>query len=165
MNKQEQLQKEIEELEAQLNHKRAQMNVLTDPLAPIPFPEDGVIHYWFDSNGVDSGHVWHSLDDLDRALHRRGLVSPNKSDIERIIAMQEQWGQFTLKAIQIADGWEPDWENRNKEKWYVYFDVISKKFAPTGGIYCMPLCTVCLPTENHAQQLADWANANVEVQL
>ncbi len=148
----QQVEKEIAELEKQREE------LVSGRLAPITLPR-GDDTYYIGIDGVMSNILW---SDARVELHKRGLVSTNKRDMEKVIALQEQWGQFTLKAIQIADGWEPDWDDHRQKKGYAYYDHTVNGFVHGVAYSLQKAGVIYLPTEA-AKHLRDWANANVKV--
>lgn len=74
--------------------------------------------------------------------------------------LSKVWGQFTRVAIEIADGWEPDWSNSQQKTFCVEFCAPLGRFLlDVEHSFNRPM-TVYLPTPEAAQQLADWANNN-----
>lgn len=157
----QQIEKEIEALQVEREE------LINGRLAPIPFPENGKAHWYLRGDGISMNSTWRKVIKGDISLHKRGQVTPNKRDIEKVIKLQEQWGQFTLKAIQIADGWEPDWGDEEQLKYYAYYGQWvdgTKNFELSRTYSCQWSFIVYLPTTEAAKHLRDWANANVEME-
>lgn len=78
--------------------------------------------YWFMSrNGmIDWGYEVNLA--TDNLLHLIGNYFATKEKAEEYKAYLEALGRVTHAVYEMNDGWEPDWSDIVKRKWYIYFD-------------------------------------------
>lgn len=55
--------------------------------------------------------------------------------------------------------YEPDWDNMDESKWYVYFHTNMKKYTTDWTVMCNRPSTVYFSSKEVAQKCADWLNA------
>lgn len=167
-NKTEQLEQTIEELQAALQKAQKdleQAKQQEDKLAPRPFPEcDGSWFYYTENFhlGVDSAKEWATDNRNDRHRWEKGTVFKQRRHAETLALLQLKWGQFTAKAIELADGYEPDWKS-DEGKYFVEYYHGDGGFSVSSYASFQQPGTIYLPTSKLAQELADWANANVDM--
>ena len=115
MNKQE-IQKQIDILKA--NHARD----IAELEAKLKEPEK-----WSPKNGdwyIDSSGDIYDLD-ITKGTRLIGIEHTSKENAQKHAKFQKLQNWLYQLALELNEGWEPDWGNNNQTKWYVYCDYSS----------------------------------------
>lgn len=83
-------------------------------------------------------------------------ISSNEEAINNDLKSIESYTKLIIIARALNEGWEPDWQNSDKRKWYPYFNLASGfAFRGTGYVWTDALTgagsRLCFKTEELAR--------------
>lgn len=135
--------KEINEIKEGLKDLVDRLDKLenTIPIPPEPFnyflvdlPNDGERLYFIDNlQSTISSKIFDISNMNDVKRFENGLFFETKEEAEQ--HLKECKLLFTIKkwAKIKNDGWEPDWEEDEEKKWYVYYNHVEGRLNVTWG--------------------------------
>ena len=78
------------------------------------------LYYFVDCDGCVKSDVYSSKSKYDRQTIEFGNACKDEDYIQRRAREIRLYNLLSNFAHQVNDGWEPDWDNLDEEKWYVY---------------------------------------------
>ena len=121
------LQKKIARLEAELAEVKEKVKELKNSIADggVFKPKDRE-RYWYISQAVETEKAWWDNYHVDHDRYAIGNCFPTEQSAKDTVRVLK----LIQKARESQDGFVPDWENREQNKYALYSDM--------GGIYIMP---------------------------
>lgn len=150
MNRQQQLQQEIAELQKQLEEKQKALSVIPDKWEP----EGGEFYIWANCS-IERGHS-------DPDYRAFGTEYATREQAEKAAKAMRAHNRLLAYVAEFATDWESGCD-KGVERYYVYFDLARMKYAHCYDVYTKNMCTVYMP-ENVAIELASKLNSG-EVEL
>lgn len=100
----------------------------------LAYPEDREPFYYIDSaDGKISTTVYYT-DDIDcNFLFEHGCFFESKEEAEQYLKERKLLFKLHQYAKEKNDGWEPDWEEDEGNKWYVYYNHVEESLKVTWG--------------------------------
>ena len=100
----------------------------------LSYPKDDYWVFCVDSDTGEIISVYYAVNNItDRFLFEHGLYFETKEEAERYLKERKllfklhQWAKFK------NEGWEPDWEEDEGNKWYVYYNHVEESLKVTWG--------------------------------
>lgn len=103
-------------------HEREKwLKELYDPKYADFAPKNGCVYYFIGDNYEVQKKTWLN-DSLDKNRLKVGNVCMNRIYMEGKAAKIKLYSLLSNFAEKVNEGWEPNWENRNEDKWFCYYN-------------------------------------------
>lgn len=121
MTKIEKLEKQIAELQEELEREKVKNELLFIP--------KGIEQCWvFDKEGNIYAHIY-AGGYIDTGISKTTQVYRTREQAEKALAKQQATIRVKKRIAELNDGWKPDWEDEDQCKYELYWDFAARKAA------------------------------------
>lgn len=113
----EQLEKDIANMEAELQQMQKNLAAMDKPKVRFVKPERGNPYWAVISVDNDVSYLTWDDDDYDNNLWRLGNVYYTKEAAEEALAKQRMRTEILRRIEELNEGWTPDWSNHRQSKY------------------------------------------------
>lgn len=96
------------------------LNKEYEPPASVFAPQIGEDYYWIDNEYRVRCSLF-AYDSVDRKFQENGNACTDRKYMEKRARDIKLYNLLSNFAYQVNEGWEPDWESEDQNKWYVYW--------------------------------------------
>ena len=133
MNKEELIKEYDEKAKALRDEFISKLGEVEKKPFEVEVPEDVDFHYYVGGLG-EIRLIGESLNyyEFEKA-YQRGLALKTYEEAEQYLKERKLLFKLQQWAKEKNNGWEPDWEKDEGEKWYVYYKHVEKSLNVTWG--------------------------------
>lgn len=134
MNKEELLKEFNDKVEDLRQELLAKIEKEEKKLFEVELPEDGEKLYFIrDLYGTVSSKIFNINTMSDIKRFENGLYFETEEEAEQHLKERKLLFKLQQWAKEKNEGWEPDWEEDEEKKWYVYYNHVEKSLKVTWG--------------------------------
>lgn len=97
----------------------------------LTYPEDEEVVYLTDWEVTSM--TYDTADKEDKHIFEHGLYFNTEEEAEQHLKERKLLFKLQQWAKEKNEGWEPDWEEDEEKKWYVYYNHVEKSLKVTWG--------------------------------
>lgn len=97
----------------------------------LTYPRDKEMIYLADCEVTSV--LYDAIDKADKRIFEHGLYFNTKQEAEQHLKERKLLFKLQQWAKEKNEGWEPDWEEDEGKKWYVYYNHVEKSLKVTWG--------------------------------
>lgn len=100
----------------------------------LTYPEeDEAVYYIIGNSMTIEGTFFCNADSNDRTTFEHGLYFNTEQEAEQYLKKRKLLFKIHQWAKEQNGGWEPDWEEEEGKKWYVYYNHVEESLKVTWG--------------------------------
>lgn len=119
-------EQKIAKLEAELAALKAEIAASKQPAAKESWLKDGVKYWYIVDYNVQQSAWKHNIDRFRLSM----------DNVFRTRENAELWLEIHNRAVELRGDWEPDWSDKHKSKYYLFWDCEKGKPMKNGGVLC-----------------------------
>lgn len=97
----------------------------------LTYPRDKEMIYLADCEVTSV--LYDAIDKADKRIFEHGLYFNTEQEAEQHLKERKLLFKLQQWAKEKNEGWEPDWEEDEEKKWYVYYNHVEKSLKVTWG--------------------------------